>query len=105
MLASIACCARPDEAQPKQKAPKADGILELLEPRAANTTSAGHGPMAALESLDLSALSESAMAEWLETARLDAILGSCRLSLKSVKSGVRCFMAFAGKCSMKALRE
>ena len=33
---------------------------------------------------------------WLEEARLDAILGSCPYSLASVKSGLRCYLAFAG---------
>jgi hypothetical protein len=32
---------------------------------------------------------------WLEEARIDAILGACRLSMSSVKSGVRCYLAFA----------
>ena len=34
---------------------------------------------------------------WLEEARLDAILGSCPYSLASVKSGLRCYLAFAGR--------
>lgn len=31
---------------------------------------------------------------WLEDARLDAIVGSCRRSLPSVRSGIRCWFAF-----------
>ena len=34
--------------------------------------------------------------DWTEKARVDAILDSCRLSLKSVRSGVRCYEAYVG---------
>ncbi len=68
----------------------------MLAPRVRNTTSELKGPREALKSLDLNSKSKAEMAEWMEEARLDAILGSCMLSLQSVKSGVRCFLAFAG---------
>ena len=34
---------------------------------------------------------------WAETARVGAILDSCKLSLKSVRSGVRCYQAYVGE--------
>ena len=50
----------------------------------------------ALRQLDFEGCSQSAIDVWMEEARIDAIIGSCALSLKSVKSGTRCYMAFVG---------
>ena len=50
----------------------------------------------ALRQLDFEGCSQSAIDVWVEEARIDAIIGSCALSLKSVKSGTRCYMAFVG---------
>ena len=54
------------------------------------------GPRAACENLELNAMSNERRLQWLEDARVNAILGSCKLSLKSVQSGWRAFRAFAG---------
>jgi hypothetical protein len=52
------------------------------------------GPRKALKDFALSHKSAAERVAWLEQARVDAILGSCRGSLASVKSGVRCYIAF-----------
>ena len=54
----------------------------------------GMGPRRALKVLALVQKSAVERSAWLEQARLDAIVGSCRGSLGSVKSGVRCYVAF-----------
>lgn len=54
------------------------------------------GPRATIESTGLAHMNEMQRLEWVGQARLDAILGSCRLSLKSWLSGVRCWFAFSG---------
>ena len=54
------------------------------------------GPRAACENLELNAMSNERRLQWLEDARVNAILGSCKLSLKSVQSGWRAFRAFEG---------
>ena len=39
---------------------------------------------------------DGAFSLWLEEARLEAILGGCKKSVKSLLSGVRCYIAFIG---------
>ena len=55
----------------------------------------GLGPRGALRHMQLAARSLEEKKSWMEEARVDAILGACRLSLRSVKSGVCCYVAFA----------
>ena len=73
------------------------GSFNQLGPRARNCTSEEAGPRAALRRLNLHAMSQAEIGVWRENARIDAILGSCRLSLPSVRSGIRHWMAFIGK--------
>ena len=87
------CRSRPKQIQPYL--PKSAGLELLDRPRAPNTASVGRGPMAALLALD-SGLTEGEISAWLEETRLDAILGASSRSHKSVRSGIRCWMAFVG---------
>ena len=59
---------------------------------------AGLGPKAATQRLELHGMDVREKQLWIEGARIDAIVGNCRLSLASVKSGIRCYIAFAGRC-------
>ena len=70
--------------------------LVMLQAREVNVVSKGRGPRAALTHANLAARTGPEKVTWLEESRIDAIIGSCSLSLKSVRSGVRCYMAFAG---------
>jgi len=83
--------------EPGQCAPLAGGIaiLDVAATRSPNTCALGKGPRETLASLHLQKMSDSQRAEWLAEARLDAIIGLCRLSIASVRSGVRCFVAFS----------
>lgn len=72
------------------------GLIDDLEDRPRNVTAAHAGPRAALQRLDLSGLSRAGRDRWAESARVDAILGSCRLTMKSVRSGMKCWIAFIG---------
>ena len=67
--------------------------------RPANRHAQGCGPRAALRKAALDTQTEGDKAEWLEAARIDAIIGSCSKSLPSVRSGVRAYIAFVSKCS------
>jgi len=73
-------------------------VEAVLADRPRNTVAAGRGPRGVLRSLALLERSAVARREWAEEARLDAILGSCSLSMKSLRSGVRCFVAFVSTC-------
>ena len=76
------------------------GSLELLEGRRkANTAPAGFGPRAALENLKRTEQPTGSMRAWVEEARLAAILGSCSLSVPSLRSGLRCYIAFVGRAA------
>jgi hypothetical protein len=52
------------------------------------------GPRATLTNLRLSVHSERDRRAWLEVARIEALLGSCARTLKSVRSGLRVYIAF-----------
>ena len=73
-------------------------VLELLNgSRADRITDPdlhAKGPRKALKSFALSLKSDAEKAAWLEQARVDAILGSCKGSMPSVRSGVACYIAF-----------
>lgn len=76
-------------------------VLQRVEDGVRNkrcaTEVAGLGPTQALKRLT-GAFSEGASkVEWLEQARLQALLGSCPHSHKSFQSGLRCYVAFAVK--------
>ena len=73
------------------------GNVDTLAPRPANKDGAARGPRAALKKLRIDEMTEYEKDFWLEKARIDAILGGARLSMKSLKSGLRCYVAFVGK--------
>ena len=75
----------------------ARGIALLDKPRPPNASAAGLGPMATLKSVEEQAISPAQRAAWLGETRIDAILGATCRSQKSVRSGVRCWMAFVDK--------
>ena len=60
-------------------------------------TSHGFGPRMAMRELRLSERSVAERKAWLEQARIEAVLGSCPLSLKSVRSGLRAYIGFVGE--------
>lgn len=61
-----------------------------------NTAAAASGPMLALTKANFGYMSEAQRLAWAEKARLDALLGGMRLSLPSLRSGLRCYVAFVG---------
>jgi hypothetical protein len=67
-------------------------LNESLHPRDWGTS---RGPRHALKVSGLSQLSPAQKQTWLEESRVEAILGSCRRSLRSVRSGVTCYISFA----------
>ena len=77
------------------RAPSVVDPLGQLAERPCNTTAHGLGPRRALNRVRLADMVPCERGAWLEEARIDATLGACRLSLKSVRGGVRCYMAFA----------
>ena len=61
-----------------------------------NVTVAAAGPMGTLKSLCLHNRGGGDRAAWAEEARLRALLGGVRLSMASLSSGLRCYIAFVG---------
>ena len=59
--------------------------------------SEGVRPSAALSRVALDLRSNQERQVWIEKARIDALLGCCRRSLPSVRSGIRNYFAFVGK--------
>ena len=68
----------------------------MLNERPTNCTALSRGPLEALRHSGLHFKSKEERAKWTAEARLDAILGGCQASVGSVKSGLRCYLAFAG---------
>lgn len=64
--------------------------------RPARDIAAGLGPRAVLKRANLKEKSVEERRHWMEEARLDAILGQKESTLKSLRSGVSCYTAFAG---------
>ena len=62
-----------------------------------NLTASYGGPRKSLRLAKLNEMSDSEREIWMEQSRLDALLGGCRLSLDSWRSGVRCYMSFVEK--------
>ena len=67
-----------------------------MKDRQIASNSAQLGPRLALVKSGLKDKSFTEKEQWKEAARVDAVLGASRLSLKSVRSGIRCFLTFAG---------
>ena len=59
------------------------------------------GPRKSIQMLECLAQDHNARLRWMALARVDAIVGGCAKSLDSVKSGIRCFEAFASKVVKK----
>ena len=74
-----------------------DGVVckgSLVQPRARGAE--GVGPRAASKRLGAEAMGVEDKRLWLENARLASIIGTCRLSMPSVMSGLRCWISFVG---------
>ena len=71
---------------------RVDGILKRCQPPEAE----GVGPRKALKRLGLDVMTTVERFQWMEEARLTAILGPLKSSMDSWKSGVRCYWAFMG---------
>ena len=54
------------------------------------------GPVMAIRNVLRACTTKHEVMTWAEEARIEAIVGSQRLSLASLKSGVRCYCAFVG---------
>ena len=103
-MSNHACCL--GRSRPKQKQLcGAHALAQLDQKRPPNSVSAGLGPRAAMQTLDLKLTSASDRVKWLEESRMDAILGACSRSHKSVRSGIRCWMAFVGKCCCRSVLQ
>ena len=92
VMAPHVTCARQDRRSRSPHRIREFGIPQRLK----NPEIPVGGPRAACENLELDAMSNELRLQWLEDARVNAILGSCKQSLKSVQSGWRAFRAFAG---------
>lgn len=83
--------------RPKQKPLFGSGVVSLLEQQRLPTAAAARrGPMAVMKAVEDTVVSTRQKQEWLAESRLDAILGACSRSHKSVRSGIKCWMAFVG---------
>ena len=97
-LIAFFCCRSPKRAVSHDLAAEIkQGYLGGLSVYAAtNVDATGSGPMMALRKKVFEHMTEAQKAAWLEKARIDALLGGMRCSLKSMRSGIRCYRAFVG---------
>ena len=91
---------RSNAGRQSDRAPVADairrGAVDEVQERPRNCTSEFMGPRAVIRRLDLASWPADEKQAWVENARIDAILGSCRRTMPSVKSGIRCWTSFMG---------
>ena len=89
-------CSRSPRVQHPVRVPAPLVRTELCIPRQlfADRTPVGVGPRAALHTLHVAEMSTDVRLQWLEEARVNAVLGSCKHSLKSLRSGFSCYAAF-----------
>ena len=94
------CGTAPKKARVEQAPPPAE-FQEVQELQQLASKTAAHGtgatPGICINLLGDRLVDEASRMKWVEEARIQAIIGSCRGSLKSVKSGIRCFLGFAEK--------
>ena len=57
----------------------------------------GRGPRAALLAAGIIGMNASGKERWIEDARLEALLGNCKSTLTSFRSGVKCYIDFVGR--------
>ena len=69
-----------------------DGLLRAPEKVAER---AQRGPREAVLAMDFGSMTPRQRTEWLDGARLAAVLGPCAKTLPSVRSGIRCYIEFA----------
>ena len=91
-VSSMHVCGRPQVTQEGELWSAFDTALGKVT--AGNEESEAVGPSAALKVLQQRKLDVSQTKDWMEAARLESVLGSCRLSWKSVRSGLRLYIAF-----------
>ena len=60
----------------------------------------GRGPRAALLAAGINGMNASGKERWIEDARLEALLGNCKSTLTSFRSGVKCYIDFVGKARL-----
>jgi hypothetical protein len=75
-------------------------LAQLDQRRPTNTASAGSGPTATLHRVGAGLPGLAERTGWLHEAKLDAILGASSRSHKSVRSGIRCWIAFVGNLGL-----
>jgi len=75
---------------------KKDEIIRLVDMPKAVSSTLSKGPRVNMELANLSSMAPKEKALWVERARIAAILGSSARVLPSVRSGIRCFLNFAG---------
>ena len=101
-IASLKSCKRlkVEEQKPTAVIDKAptpyQSINSVLTMPSAPPCRAELGPRKAIDSFGFGKWSHQARAQWIEDARIMAALGPCSKTLPSVRSGVRCYVAFAG---------
>ena len=71
-------------------------VFDVVKPgcESVRCTTTDEGPRKAMKTMQLDRMSVAKNKVWLESARLEAVLGSCRRSLPSVRSGLQCYVAF-----------
>jgi len=97
IVVSEMCVTVCDSALVDQAFENAKSSKDRLRPRNA-------GPMTNLKEVQLSNMSRKEKEAWMFEARLEAIIGSCRLSLPSVRSGIKCYLAFVFAIEPSATR-
>ena len=84
---------------------KGSSITEVIKRGTERTEPLHYGPMRSLKSARIGELTAEQRTQWLESARIAAVLGSAPKTFKFALCGIRCWLAFADEALGKRDKE
>ena len=81
---------------PSKKQKIEETIKSVDMPCASKEWMRSYGPRAACAQIDFDTMRKRDKAIWIEQARVASVLGASSRALSSLRSGLRCYLVFAG---------
>ena len=82
---------------PKKRKADEQALDALSQPASRSREIATSGPRASIAASRFDRMSKHEKVIWAQNARIQSVLGACARTLPSVRSGLRCYLAFASK--------
>jgi hypothetical protein len=82
---------------PKKRKADEQALDALCQPVSKLRDIGQNGPRASIVASRFEKMSKHEKEVWAHNARIQSVIGACARTLPSVRSGLRCYLAFAGK--------